>query len=441
MYLQIAHRFARLLATRRSCHVVSRLAVATVLAVAAIPAARAETGPTSAPLSLTEAVALAETQSPAIAARHAATESAEDAIVPAGALPDPQLVVGIENLPANRADAFTLNRDFMTMRKVGVMQDFPRAEKRRLRTQRAEAVAAREQALLTSERLSVRESVARAWIACASAERKLQLLHELEPRAQAEVAAAVAALSAGRGSAADGIAAKTAEAMLADRISVAEREVEDARSEFARWLPEQAERPLGGAPDWSELGVDPDSLVANAAHHREMLAYDATEQLANTDVALARAEKRPDWSLEFDYAQRGPRYSDMISLQFRIGLPLFAASRQDPVIASKLATAARIDAEREDARRMHVAQLRKTVAAWRSDRERVARYEHELLPLADARAEATLAAYRGGRGDLAAALAALDAAIEQRIAYTDLGNALGQAWAALHFAFPQERQP
>jgi outer membrane protein TolC len=329
----------------------------------------------------------------------------------------------------------------MTMRKIGVMQEIPGGDKRQLRTERAQAAAAREQALLTSEQLSVRESVARAWIARASAERRLELLKTLVPRAQAEVAAATAALSAGRGSAADGIAAKSAQAMLADRISQAEREVADARSDFARWLPEAAERPLGDTPNWADLGVNPDSLVTNVAHHRELLAYDAAEQMANTDVALARAEKRPDWSVEFDYAQRGPQYSNMISLEFRIGLPLFAGSRQDPTIASKQAAVTQIEAEREDARRMHTAELRKVVTAWRSASDRVDRYEHELLPLADDRAEAALAAYRGGRGDLQASLTALDQVIEQRIAYTELQNTLGQAWATLHFAFPQERRP
>ena len=392
-------------------------------------------------LSLTDAVALAEKASPAIVARQAAAESAEDAISPAGALPDPQLVVGVDNLPVTSGDAFSLTNDFMTMRKVGVMQEVTRGEKRHLRTERAQAAASRERALLASERLSVRESVARAWIARATAEQKLELLHELVPRARAQVAAAVAALSAGRGSAADGIAAKAAQAMLADRINQAEREVEDARAEFARWLPDAGERPLGDAPNWSVLGMDPDSLVANVSHHRELAAYDAAEQMANTEVALARAEKSPDWSVEFDYAQRGPHYSNMVSLEFRVGLPLFAGSRQDPTIASKQAAVAQIEAEREDARRMHTAELRKTVAAWRSARERVARYEGELIPLADDRAEAMLAAYRGGRGDVQASLAALDQAVEQRIAYVDLRSTLGQTWAALHFAFPQERQP
>jgi outer membrane protein TolC len=391
------------------------------------------------PLSLNEAVRLAEDASPGITAHRAAVESAEDAIAPAGALPDPQLVAGIDNLPVTTGDAFNVTRDFMTMRKIGVMQDFPQREKRRSRTERARAMAERERALLTTEQLSVRESVARAWIARGSAERRLQLLQELRPRADVQVAAATAALSGGRGSVADGIAAKAAQATLADRIDQAEREVEDARTELARWLPEAADRALGDAADWSDLGVDPDSLLAHISHHRELRAYDAAEQAANADVAMARAEKRPDWSVELDYAQRGPQYSNMISLEFRVGLPIFPTHRQDATIASKQAAVAQLEAEREDARRMHAAELKKTLAAWRSAGERVRRYEKDLLPLSDDRAEAALAAYRGGRGDLQTSLTAFDEAIEARLVYTELQNTYGQAWATLRFAFPEER--
>jgi outer membrane protein TolC len=388
---------------------------------------------------LNEAVRLAEDASPAITARKAAVESAEDAIAPAGALPDPQLVAGIDNLPVTTGDAFNVTRDFMTMRKIGVMQDFPQRDKRRSRAERAQAMAERERALLTTERLSVQESVARAWIARRSAERRLQLLQTLQPRAEAQVAAATAALSGGRGSAADGIAAKAAQASLADRISQTEREVDDTRAELSRWLPDAADRPLGDATDWSNLGVEPDSLLTHIGHHRELLAYDAAEQAANADVAMARAEKRPDWSVELDYAQRGPQYSNMISLEFRVGLPIFPTHRQDSTIASKQAAVTQLEAEREDAQRMHAAELKKALTAWRSAGERVQRYEMDLLPLADDRAEAALAAYRGGRGDLQASLTALDETIEARLVYTELQNTYGQAWAALHFAFPEER--
>jgi cobalt-zinc-cadmium efflux system outer membrane protein len=391
-----------------------------------------------APLTLDDAVKLAGQQAPSLEARQAAVQSASEAIGPAGQLPDPELVAGIDNLPVTTGDAFSLTRDFMTMRKVGVMQTFTRRAKRDARTRQAEAMTEREEALLTNERLSVSEATAKAWIARWSAERRLALLRELRPRAEAQAAAAVAALSGGRGSAADGIAAQSEKALLEDRIAQAQRDLEDAQAEFARWLPDAAERPLGDPPDWTNLGIDPDTVLHHVGEHRELLTYDAMERAANADVDLARAEKQPDWNVEFDYAQRGPQFSNMISLEVRIPLPLFASHRQDPLIAAKLAAAAKVEAERADALRMHTADLRKQIATWRSAVERSRRYEKELLPLADDRADAALGAYRGGRGELQGTISAFENAIEQRIAYTELLDTLGRAWASLHYAFPQE---
>ncbi|TDR45665.1 outer membrane protein TolC [Tahibacter aquaticus] len=393
------------------------------------------------PLSLTDAVLSAERQAPELQARAAGVTAAEAAVGPAGQLPDPELVVGLQNLPVTGDDAFRTTRDFMTMRTIGVMQQFPRGEKRRLRRERAATDVDRERALLTNEQLVVREGVARAWIAAASAERRLRLLAALQPQADAQLAATTAALTAGRATAAEGIAARSAIGALQDRLDAARAGQDMARADLARWLPDLGNRPLGEPPDWRDLGGDPDALVANIAHHRELLAYDAAERAANVDAALARAEKRPDWSLELAYARRGPQFSNMVSVQFRVPLALFAAHRQDPLIASKQALVARIDAEREAAQRMHGAELHKTLTTWRSAVDRLARYERELLPLSEDRADAALAAYRGGRGDLTASLRALDEAIEQRLAYTDLQSTLGQAWATLYFAFPTERTP
>jgi outer membrane protein TolC len=389
-------------------------------------------------LSLDEAVSLAGQQAPSLSARQSALDAATDAVGPAGQLPDPELVAGIDNLPVTTGDAFSLTDDFMTMRKIGVMQTFTRHAKREARTQQAQAVAEREQAKLINERLSVSESTAQAWIARWSAERRLELLQSLRPRAEAQVAAATAALSGGRGSAAEGIAAQSERIMLEDRITQARRDVEAARAEFARWLPDAAERPLGEPPAWTELGIDPDAILTHVGHHRELLTYDAMERAANAEVDMARAEKKPDWTVEFDFSQRGPRYSNMISVDVRVPLPLFASHRQDPLIASKRAAADQIEAERADALRMHTADLRKLLSTWRSAVERTQRYEKELLPLADDRAEAALAAYRGGHGELQGTLSAFDNAIGQRVAYTELLNTLGQAWASLHYSFPRE---
>ncbi|MCC7200728.1 MAG: TolC family protein [Gammaproteobacteria bacterium] len=391
------------------------------------------------PLSLEDALALAEPTTPMLAARRAAVLAAEQRVGPAGELPDPELIAGIDNLPTDGADAGSLTADFMTMRKVGLMQRFVRRDKRTLRQELAAADAEREAAMLTSERLSVRVAVARAWIATPLAERRHALLLALRSRFDLGVAAAEAQISRGGGSSADALAAKDARIALEDRISEAELTTRIARAELARWLPDDAQRPLASPPDWRGLGnASVASLLPRIDQHRELLGYAAQTRAADVDVQLARAEKQPDWSLELAYADRGPAYSNMLSLMVRVDLPVFASRRQDPMIAAKLAERDRIDAEREDARRRHAAELQSVVAAWQTAAVQIDRFERELRPLALDRTDAALAAYRGGRGELSVALTALTAETERELDYLDRLATLAAAWAELRYSFVEE---
>ena len=157
-------------------------------------------------------------------------------------------------------------------------------------------------------------------------------------------------------------------------------------------------------------------------------------------MALARAEKSPDWSVEVTYAQRGPSYSNMMTVEFRVGLPLFATHRQDPAIAAKVALLDRVRAEREDVMRVHREETSKALAAWTTAQKRLKRTENEWLPLANERADVALAAYRAG-GDLQAVIAARTAQVDARIAYvTQLGD-LARAWTALNYLLPAKEQP
>lgn len=404
------------------------------LQVVVPPTASAEVDPI---LGLDEAIRLAERDAPALQARHFAVEAAERQVGPAGELPDPELIVGIDNLPINGEDAGSLTADFMTMRRIGVMQEFPRRQKRDLRTQRAQAGVELEQAQLVAERLGVREFVAQAWVGRAIAERRLGLLESLRDRYDSLVAAADAALAAGRGSTADALAARANRVMLQDRIAEGELGREQAIAELARWLPQDARRPLAPAGDWSTLQRPPGVLIAGIAQHRELLRYAAEEHAAQTEIDLAQAEKRPDWAVELSYAQRGPAFSNMVSVMVRMDLPLFAGRRQDPLISAKRAAAEKVSADREQAQREHLAVLRSTVAAWSSARDRTLRYQNELLPLADDQAKAALAAYRGGGGSLISTVDALRQVVEVRLAYVDRQAELGKAWAQLRFAFPE----
>ena len=73
------------------------------------------------PLTLDEALRLAQDRSRQLPAQDSAAAAAREMALAAGQLPDPVLKAGINNLPVNGPDARILTSDLMTMRPVGVM--------------------------------------------------------------------------------------------------------------------------------------------------------------------------------------------------------------------------------------------------------------------------------------------------------------------------------
>jgi cobalt-zinc-cadmium efflux system outer membrane protein len=385
------------------------------------------------PLSLDAAVERALETAPQVGARTANLEAMQALVVSAGRLPDPELVVGLDNLPVNGSDAYSTTRDFMTMRKAGVMQEFPAATKRRLRRQLAGAEASVAEAELLQSRLGIAREVTQAWIRRSTAETSLNELRALQPEVELQGAAARAAVAAGRSSTAEALAAEAAVAQLQARLLRMQSEARQASFELARWVDVDASRPLAPMPALNELPTSPAALLETVHEHGSLLRFQSQITAARLGVDLAKAQRRPDWSAELAFAKRGPDFSDMVSLEFRIDLPVFARNRQDPQIRAKHAELRRIEAEREAQLRMHTAEIQQMLTEWEQLGAQVEQYERDLLPLARERSRAALASYRSGRSDLRAALDAYQQEIEFVIEHADLVNERGRAWAFLRY--------
>ena len=206
----------------------ARAAAALAALALAAPAALAQS------LSLDEAVRIAEGRSARIAAQAAAANAAGELITRAGELPDPKLVVGIENLPVSGDEAFKLNTDSMTMKRIGIEQAFPNAGKRKALGARAEAEARAERASLAASRLQVRREVAVAWFDLRYAEAEHAALVQLERETELEARTAAAAVAGGRLAAADAIAARAAVEQVRDRLAMHERTLARARIALAQ---------------------------------------------------------------------------------------------------------------------------------------------------------------------------------------------------------------
>ena len=80
---------------------------------------------------------------------------------------------------------------------------------------------------------------------------------------------------------------------------------------------------------------------------------------------------------------------------------------------------------------MREAEVRQMLAEWTSARAQAARIRNEMVPLARARTETALAAYRGGATPLAAVLESRRAELDAELALVAMEQAAARAWAWL----------
>ncbi len=425
--------FSRSNAPRRNIAIRrSRMQAATLcLAVALCAPAFADEHP----LTLIDAQRLAVQRSRQLASHDASVVAAHEMAVAAGQLPDPVLKAGIDNLPVSGADRFSLGNDFMTMRRIGIAQELTRSDKRQLRAERFEREAEKTRAARTASIAAIERETALAWIERYYTEQMISSVDAQAVQAKQEIEAAESAYRAGRGSQADILAARSALGMVMDRDSDLQHRVRNARTMLARWTGLDADT-VSGQPALDQIRLDPATLDTQLAHHPEIAVLNRQEDVAQTEAKLAQANKRPDWSVEVAFQQRGPAYSNMISVGVSLPLQWDRKNRQDRELGAKLAMVDQAKAERDEMLREHVGVTRTMISDWGNGRERLARYQRELLPLAGERTAATLAAYRGGKASLTDVLAARRNDIDIRLQALQLEMETARLWARLNFLLP-----
>ena len=397
-------------------------------------------------LTLPQALRAAQDRSLQLVAQDAAAAASREMAVSAGQRPDPTLKLGINNLPINGPDRFSISRDFMTMRSVGVMQELTRTDKLKARAARFEREAEAAGAARTLALTRLRRDTAMAWLDCYHQQQMLAVLRTQRTEAGLQVEAADAVYRGGRGTQADVFAARSAAALIDDRIRQLEGQIATSRTRLARWVGDAALQPLGAVPPLTALRLDSGNVESQLAHHPEIVMLQKQEAMVRADADIAQSNKSADWSVELMASQRGPAYSNMVSVNVSIPLQLDPKQRQDRDLAARLALVEQMRAQREEATREHLAEARSWLQEWQSDRDRLSHHDSTLIPLASERTRAAMAAYRGGSGPLAAVLEARRQELDTRMDRLRLEMEAAGLWARLehlvapgHDATAQER--
>ena len=353
------------------------------------------------PMTFDAAIDRATRESPSLAASAAGVEARRSEAIAAGQLPDPTLTFGVDNFPVSGPPAFSFNRDSMTMTRVGLEQAFPNPAKRRAQQGRAQADIGVAEADLAVDVQNVRLETALAWVDLYYAKRRLAQLKLLDQSLGDLQATVSARLASGSARPSQALEPEQLRAAINDRRSELRADVVKAQARLAR---------LAGDPDADVAGdppvleVDGPTLRARIASLPRLQALDAQFRVADADVTLAQADKRPDWRIGTSYGRRDPAYGDMVSVTLSIDLPFFGKRRQDPLIAARESEARRAGLMRQAGERDVLAALDADLADLAMHQQRLMNARQTLVPLAKRRAELDMASYAAGKLDLGSAL-------------------------------------
>jgi outer membrane protein, heavy metal efflux system len=360
---------------------------------------------TATPLTMEEAARLAAVDQPLLTGRQAKIQAEQQQAIAAAQLPDPQLSGGLKELPVDTPEAFSTRRDNFTEFTIGLSQEFPRAEKRRLQGARKQLDADADRAALDNEQRMVRRDASLAWLDLYETEQGLKLSQLLADEAILQVQSLEKDYSNGRASQADWFAAKTDAGLAADKAHDWLHHELRMREGLARWVGDDARRPIAESLAMPGTLTPLPGLIAGADHHPVIGNLDKQIEASATEVALAKQSYKPDYSVEVYYAYRRD-FADFVGIQFKVGLPYFTKNRQDRGVAAALEQShASEDRKRDLLRELHT-QISQDYVDRRHFQERVADFDASIIPNAQHRVDAARNAYQSGRGSFDAVLLA-----------------------------------
>lgn len=354
----------------------------------------------SAPLLAAEPLTLAEAEQRAIARDAgrdrllAESDAAHERAIAASALPDPEVQLGLQNVPLG---SFALDEDPMTQMMLGVEQMFPPGDTREYLRERGNHLATAAVAMAVERERQLRYALRDAWLQAQTALRRIERAQAAlaEVRGLPEVAASRYATGGGRQS--DYLAASLRIERLKDEILRAEETRATALATLGRWLGEAP-----GSLAYARLAEPPNraTLVEQLPEHPLLASAESSIAAGEAGEAVVEQSFGPRWRVGMSYGARrgveamtGAPLDDMASIMVGLSLPLFTKNRQERDLAAARSETRAARHGREDILRDLLGRLDVAIQQHEQAERQLALYEHELVPAARQVVESTSQAY------------------------------------------------
>ncbi|MHB1951433.1 MAG: TolC family protein, partial [Acidiferrobacteraceae bacterium] len=283
------------------------------------------------PLTLHDAQRLAVARSPLLAESRAEIEASRNSAEYHSQLPDPELTLGAQNLPAN---TLALDQSGMSMLGVGLSQKFPPPGKLGLIHRQLK----RDTGVLRYQRLNLEagvvRAVRRAWLALYYDERALKNIRQNRALYRQMEQVVLSRYRSGGGQATDILRAHLASGRLIDQEDELRSRCREAQSHLAQLLDLPSYRHITLARTFPRLPAVPPLpvLLKDLVHHPVVIAQDDAIRAAQLGADAARRDFYPSYEISAGWAHRaapGVRSPNVVSVGVSLSLPLFPGRRQD----------------------------------------------------------------------------------------------------------------
>jgi cobalt-zinc-cadmium efflux system outer membrane protein len=357
------------------------------------------------PADLKALIAEAIQANPAIKEKAQITTAAKEAVRPAGALDNPEVSLGLLNLPV---DTFALNQvDMTNAPQIAVRQKFPFPGKRRLRSELAEEQSRSDDFSHQDKINEIRSRVIQGYWSLALAYASYDITQKDKQLWQQVVEVAETRYAVGQGMQADVLQAQVELGNYLDRLFQWQQRQESISADLnaLRSKPPGTAiaRPQPLKPRPQTLNLD--NLLALAAEQPQLQALKSQVAKQEKAVQLARKDFFPDFGVGVAYGFRENKPTvtrpDFFSTTLSLDIPIWWKAKQKPKLREQKAREAAAQNAYQAYWDRAAAAIKDRYVTLQRLSQQIQLYGQGIIPQAHQAAEASLAAYRTGTLDFA----------------------------------------
>ena len=380
-------------------------------------------------ISLEQAIAIAQQNDPWQHGNKLKQTALEERSIASGSLPDPQISLGLANLPT---DTWNFNQEGMTQFKVGISQMFPRGDSLGIKQDRLKTASTKFPLLREDRRAKVKQSVSELWFDAYLAQQTIRLIEKDRVlfEQMADVVKASYSNVIGKIRQQDVIRAQLEIVQLDDRLTAEKQKFESAIARLNEWLVIYNSDDLNQTYDFDRQTsafsvseqlphvklttpalVEANNYSRNALAnellaHPAILAIDVEQEVADKGISLTKQQYKPQWGVNASYGYRdnmqsGEGRADLFSVGVTFDLPLFTGNKQDKEVAASIAESEAVKTEKLLLVKKMLSAIDKELQQLKGLSQRQSIYNDLLLKQTHDQAEAALTAYTNDDGDFA----------------------------------------